>query len=169
MADTKSTATQVGRDTADKVRESMATNEFAQKAKDAAYTIVGLGVMGAQRATMATKQATQQIRGDDASGSLDVDALRARTKDATQAARKHFNKVDEVFGGAIARLEEAFAPIEERLPAPAKDTVQKVRVAGKELHAKVHVKLAGELEAPTAKAPKDAKGAKGAATEADAA
>ena len=163
MADTKSTATQVGRDTADKVRESMATNEFAQKAKDAAYTIVGLGVMGAQRATMATKQAAQPFRGDDASSKLDVDALRARTKDATHAARKHFGKFDEVVVDAIARIEEAFAPIEEWLPAPAKETVQKVRVAGKELHAKVHVKFGGEVEAP-----KPAKSSK-RTTEADAA
>jgi hypothetical protein len=148
MADTKTTATQVGRDTADKVRESMATNELAQKAKDAAYTIVGLGVMGAQRATMATKQAGQQLRGDDASSTLDVERLRAKTKDATAAARKQFGKFDEVVGGAIARIEEALAPIEERLPQPAKETVQKVKVAGRELHAKVVVKVAGELETP---------------------
>jgi hypothetical protein len=152
MAETKSTATQVGRDATDKVRESMATNELAKKAKDAAYTLVGLGVMGAQRATLATKQATQQLRGDDAASPLDVDALRTKTKDATDAARRHFTKVDEVFGGAIARLEDALSPIEERLPAPAKETVQKVKVVGKQLHAKVQVRVAGELDAP--KSPK---------------
>jgi hypothetical protein len=150
MADTKTTATQVGRDATDKVRESMATNELAKKAKDAAYTIVGLGVMGAQRATMATKQAAQQLRGDDAANPLDVDALRSKTKDATDAARRQFTKVDEVFGGAIARLEDALAPIEDRLPASAKETVQKVKVAGKGLHAKVQVRVAGEVEQPKA-------------------
>jgi hypothetical protein len=165
MADTKTTATQVGRDTADKVRESMATNELAQKAKDAAYTLVGLGVMGAQRATTATKQAAQQFRGDDASRPLDVDTLRAKTKDATDAARRQFTKVDDVLGGAIARLEEAFAPLEERLPAPAKETVQKIKVTGKELHAKVTVKVAGELD-PPATATKATKAAK-ATTEPD--
>ena len=138
MAETKTTATQVGRDAADKVRESMATNELAQKAKDAAYTIVGLGVMGAQRATAATKQATQQLARRRRRGLRSTSTHCARkTKDATDAARRQFTKVDEVFGGALARIEEAFAPIEERLPAPAKETVQKVRVAGKGLHAKV--------------------------------
>ena len=165
MAETKTTATQVGRDTADKVRDSMATNELAQKAKDAAYTIVGLGVMGAQRATMATKQAARQVRGEDATSKLDVDALRCKTKDATHAARKHFEKVDEVFSGAIARIEEALAPLEERLPGPAKETVQKVKVTGKELHAKVQVHFAGELEEPRA----TRKRATPAAGEADAA
>lgn len=147
MAETKTTATQVGREATDKVRESMATSELAQKAKDAAYTIVGLGVMGAQRATMATKHAANQLRADDASSPLDVDALRAKTKDATHAARRQLSKVDEVVGGAIARIEEALAPLEERLPAPAKETVQKVKDAGKELHAKVQVRIA-ELDQP---------------------
>jgi hypothetical protein len=150
MSETKTSATQVGRDATDKVRESMATNELAQKAKDAAYTLVGLGVMGAQRATMATKQVAQQFRGDDASSKIDVDALRAKTKDASDAARRQFSKVDEVFGGAIARLEDAIAPLEERLPAPAKETVQKVKVAGKGLHAKVQVRVVGEVEPPKA-------------------
>jgi hypothetical protein len=164
MAETKTTATQVGRDATDKVRESMATNELAKKAKDAAYTLVGLGVMGAQRASMATRHAAQQFRGDDAASPLDVDALRTKTKDATDAARRQFTKVDEVFGGAIARLEDAFAPIEEWLPAPAKETVQKVRVAGKGLHAKVQVRVAGEVEPP--KAPR--KRAPGTDADADA-
>ena len=103
--------------------------------------------MGAQRATMATKQATQQLRGDDAPGALDVDALRAKTKDATaRGAPAASRRSTRSSAGAIARIEEAFAPIEERLPAPAKETVQKVRVAGKELHAKVHVRVAGEVD-----------------------
>jgi hypothetical protein len=150
MPESKTSATQVGRDAADKVRESVSSNELAQKAKDAAYTIVGLGVMGAQRATMTTKQVATKFRGDDASKALDVDALRTKTKDATIAARRHITKADEVFGGALARIEEAFAPIEERLPTPAKETVQKVRVAGKDLHAKVQVRIAAEPAAPKA-------------------
>lgn len=144
MPESKTTATQVGRDAADKVRESVSSNELAQKAKDAAYTIVGLGVMGAQRATMTTKQVATKLRRDDASSPIDVDALRAKTKDATVAARRHMTKGNEVVGGALARIEEAFAPLEERLPAPAKETVQKVKVAGKDLHAKVQVRLAPE-------------------------
>ena len=66
---------------------------------------------------------------------------------ATHAARRQLSKVDEVVGGAIARIEEALAPLEDRLPAPAKETVQKVRDAGKGLHAKVQVKIA-ELDSP---------------------
>jgi hypothetical protein len=148
MGDTRTTATQVGRDAAGKVRESVAQHELAQKARDAAYTVVGLGVMGAQKATAATKQAATKLRGEDAPSTLDVDALRARTKDATEAARRHFSKVDEVLVGAIARLEDALSPIEERLPGAAKDTVQKAKGVGKELHAQVRDKVAGEIDSP---------------------
>jgi hypothetical protein len=164
MADTKSTATQVGRDAADKVRETVATNELAQKAKDAAYTIVGLGVMGAQKATATTKQAAKQLRGEDASVTIDVDGLKVRSKDATDSARRQFAKVDEILVGAIARLEDALSPLEEKLPGSARETVQRAKVVGKGLHAQMRVKVAGELEAPATKP-----GGKSKATQADAA
>ena len=159
MAETKSTATQVGRDTTEKLRESMATNEFAQKAKDAAYTLVGLGVMGAQKATAATKQAAKQFGVDDAPSGIDLEGLRARSDDAKAIARRQFSKVDEIVGGAIARIEEAFAPFEEKLPDSAKETVSKVREAGKGLHDQVRTKVAGEPSAPAKKAAPKSKSA----------
>jgi len=168
MGSTKTTATQVGRDTADKVRESVATNELAQRAREAMYTVVGLGVMGAQRATAAGKQAARQLQREDADKGdadrgLDVDALKAKTKDVTDEARRQFSKFDEVLAGALARIEEAMAPLEERLPPAAKDTVQKVKVASKGLHAQIQTRMAApegatperadheEIEAPKPK------------------
>jgi len=141
MSDTKTKATQVGRETADRIRESMASNDLATKAKDAAYTLVGLGVMGAQKATAATKSAASKIGVDDATKSLDVDAIKARTEDAKTAARRQLTKADDVLGDALARVEEAFAPLEERLPDPAKDTVVRFREASKGLHAHVRTRL----------------------------
>lgn len=144
MADTKTSATQVGREATEKIRESVATNEFTKKAKDAAYTIVGLGVMGAQRATLASKHAAKQLRFDESSGPIDLDALRAKSVDAKEIARRQFSKADEVLGGAITRLEEAFAPLEERLPESARVTVTKVRDAGRGIHEQVRTKVAGD-------------------------
>jgi hypothetical protein len=154
MSDTKTTATQVGRDATERVREQMTSSEFAQKAKEAAYTIVGLGVMGAQKATAATKQASKQLGVDGAPTTLDLETLRARSKDATVHARRQLSKADEVLSGALARIEEAFAPIEERLPDAARDAVQRLREAGKELHTQVRTRVAGELEKPKATARK---------------
>jgi hypothetical protein len=144
MAETKSTPTQVGRDAADRLRETVSTNELAQKAKDAAYTIVGLGVMGAQKATAASKSAAKQFGLDDSPSGLDFDSIRGKTNDAKEIARRQFTKADGVLGGALARIEEAFAPFEEKLPDSAKVTVNKVRDAGKGIHATVRTKVAGD-------------------------
>jgi len=165
MAETKTTATQVGRDTTDKFRESMAANEFAQKAKDAAYTLVGLGVMGAQKATVATKGAAKQLGGDDASG-FDLDGLRSRTEHAKAVALRQLTKADEILEGAMARIEEALAPLEDRLPDNAKDTVSKVREAGKGLHAQVRTRVVGE-QAPEAGKDETAPAPKGRKKDAD--
>jgi hypothetical protein len=143
MTQTKNTAHDVGRDAADKVRDAVSASPVAKKAKDAAYTMVGLGVMGAQKANVATKQVTKRFGAEDA-GSIDLDSLRGRADDAKEMARRQFTKVDTIFGDAIARIEEAFAPIEDRLPDQAKDTVGKVREAGKGLHTQVRTRVTGE-------------------------
>jgi mannitol-1-phosphate/altronate dehydrogenase len=156
MTQTKTTATQIGRDTTEKLRESMSTNEFAKRATDAAYTIVGLGVMGAQKATAATKQATKQFGSDAPGTKLDFDAILSKTKDATAAAVRSLSKADGVVEGALSRIEDAFAPIEEFLPDAARETVQKFRGAGKEIHAQVRSKvneITPTADAPTTDAP----------------
>jgi hypothetical protein len=139
----KDTATAVGRDAADKVRATMGSAEFAQKAKEAAYTIVGLGVMGAQRATAATKQAVGKLGSDD-SIRLDFDSIRFNAKDVAAAARRQLSAADEIIEGALARIEEAFAPVEEWLPTQARETVSKMRGAGRDLHAQVRTLVAGD-------------------------
>lgn len=147
-AGTKSAATELGRDAAEKVRASMGSTEFAQKAKDAAYTIVGLGVMGAQRATAATKQAASRFGVDDKAVRLDFDfdALVSKTKDVAAIARRQLSVADDVVEGALSRIEEALAPLEERLPDSAKETVDKMRGKGRELHAQVRTLVAGEAD-----------------------
>jgi hypothetical protein len=139
----KGAATEVGRDAAEKVRTTMDSSEFAQKAKDAAYTIVGLGVMGAQRATAATMQVVGKLGTDDSSTRFDFDGLRFKTMDLATAARRQLSAADEIVEGALARLEEAFAPFEERLPTQARETVSKMRGAGRDLHAQVRTLVAG--------------------------
>lgn len=143
----KSTATAIGRDAAEKVRATVMSPEFAQKAKDTAYTIVGLGVMGAQRATAATKLAVSKLGSDDTPIRFDLEGLRFKTVDVASSIRHQLSAADEIFEGAVARIEEAFAPLEERLPAQARETVSKVRDAGRDLHAQVRTLVAGTDEA----------------------
>jgi hypothetical protein len=149
MAGTKNTATQVGRDTTDRLRESMATSDLTQKAKEAAYTLVGLGVMGAHKATAATKSAAKQLRVDEASKNIDLDTLKAKSADAKAMARRHLVKADDVLGDAFARIEEAFAPLEDRLPEGAQDTMGKFREASKGLRAHVRTRFVETDESGT--------------------
>ena len=107
--------------------------------------------MGAQRATAATKQATKQFSADGPGTKLDFDALFAKTKDATATAMRSLTKADGIVEGALSRIEEAFAPIEEFLPDAARETVQKFRGAGKDIHAQVRTKVS-EIT-PTQAAP----------------
>jgi len=147
MSETKTTPSQLGKDAADRVREQVSTIEIGQRAKDAAYTLVGLGVLGAQKATAATKQATRQLGGERSTATIDLAALRARSKDATTQALRQLSKADDVLAGALARIEEAFAPLEERLPDAARDAVQRLRDAGHELHAQMRARVSTEAGA----------------------
>jgi hypothetical protein len=139
---TKTAATEIGRDTAERMRTMMDATEFGRRAREAAYTLVGLGVMGAQRANVATKQAVTKLGVDDSS--IDLGSLRAKTKDFSGVARRQLSLADDLLEGAIARIEEALSPLEVRLPGRAKDTVAKVREVAGELHTQVRTKVAGD-------------------------
>ncbi len=68
----------MGREAAAKVREFAATNSAAKKAKDAIYTIVGLGVIGAQKINVAAKAARTKV--DE---TVDTEGLNAAVKSTT--------------------------------------------------------------------------------------
>jgi hypothetical protein len=155
---TKTAATEIGRDTAERVRTMMDASEFGRRAREAAYTIVGLGVMGAQRANVATKQAVTKLGVDDPS--IDLGSLRAKTKDFSGVARRQLSIADDLLEGAIARIEEALSPLEIHLPGRAKDTVAKVREVAGELHTQVRTMVAGDQSdaEPATKEPAKANG-----------
>ncbi len=147
---TKTAATDLGREKAERAFESLGSSELGRRAREAAYTLVGLGVMGAQRANAATRDAVRRLGGDDAT--LDLANLRAKTKDLSESARRQFSTADDVLGGALARIEEALSPLGAHLPGAARDTVEKVRDAGRELHSQVRSLVVGE-QASTASEP----------------
>jgi len=141
MGDAKDSMKKVaqdGRARAERALSGLDAAELGRKAKEAAYTLVGLGVMGAQRANAATRDAIRRLGHEGATPvSLDLDSLRARTKDLSDAARRQFGSADEVLGGALARIEEALSPLQVHLPGSARETMDKVKDAGRELHAQV--------------------------------
>lgn len=130
MTDLTTTATQMGRQAAAKVREFTNTNPMAKQAKDALYTAVGAGVMGAQKAAKFAKETRVEF---------DTDAVGAGIKrsvdEATGTLKRQAAWVDEHLEVAFKRVDDALAPIEDKLPASVRETRIKVReMATKVLH-----------------------------------
>src|SRR3974390_2167226 len=98
MSETKTSASQVGRETTDRVREAVNANPMTSKAKDAAFTVVGLGVMGAQRMSVATRHLSQYLANDDRRRTQ----IRINSDDAKVAMRQRLMLADQALTGALA-------------------------------------------------------------------
>ena len=156
MADITEIATTLGREATSKVRQLVATNETAKKAKDAMYTVVGLGVLGAQKINIAAKAVQQKV-----DSAVDTDGLKAamerNTDDITTSVKRQAAKADAKVNEVIAMAEAIVAPYEEKLPAPAREASAKVREFTTNVRHKVTAALATDeavVAAPeTATAP----------------
>jgi hypothetical protein len=144
MAEITNLASTLGRETATKVRAFASTNEAAKKAKDALYTLVGLGVIGAQKINVAAKAARTKV--DE---TVDTDGLNAAVKsstaDITAAVKRTAATVDAKVNEVIAMAEAIVTPYEEKLPAPAREVAAKVRSMSTVARAKVTEALKDEV------------------------
>jgi hypothetical protein len=147
-----------GREAAAKVREFAATNSTAKKAKDAIYTIVGLGVMGAQKINVAAKAArtkvdetfdteglnaavkstTADINAAVKSTTADINAaVKSTSADFTSSVKRTAATVDAKVNEVIAMAEAIVVPYEEKLPAATREVAAKVRAMSTAARAKV--------------------------------
>ena len=126
MADITEIATNLGREATSKARHFAATNETAKKAKDAIYTVVGLGVLGAQKINVAAKAVQHKV-----DVTVDTNGLKAaverNTDELTTSVKRQAAKADAKVNQVIAIAEAIVAPYEEKLPAPAREASAKVR------------------------------------------
>jgi len=143
MADITEIATTLGREATTKVRQFVATNETAKKAKDAVYTVVGLGVLGAQKINVAAKAVQQKV-----DSAVDTDGLKAAVErnadDITTSMKRQAAKADAKVNEVIAMAEAIVAPYEEKLPAPAREASAKVREFATNVRHKVTAALQTE-------------------------
>lgn len=99
------------------------TNEVTTIAKDAAYVVVGLGVLGLQKA---------QVQRVGLKGKLGqgpgLDERLGDLRSALYAGVKH---VDEMVEQAFTFVETTLEPLEEQLPATARDLAQKAHVGAR--------------------------------------
>ena len=94
------------------------TTEVANRARDAAYVAVGLGVLGFQRAQVQRHQLKARFAGE-----LDLDERLAEVRSAVTTG---VQQLDELFEGAVQAVETSLQPIEEQLPAAARELAQRV-------------------------------------------
>lgn len=136
MAEITQVASNVGRDAAQKARAFVASNDTAKKAKDVLYTLVGLGVLGAQKVTVAAKAVQQKV-----DANVDTDGLKAaverNAEEITSTVKRQAAKADAKLNEAIAIADAIVAPYEEKLPAPAREVTAKVRAVASNARGKV--------------------------------
>ena len=138
----------MGREAAAKVREFAATNSAAKKAKDAIYTIVGLGVIGAQKINVAAKAARTKVDETVDTEGLNA-AVKSNTADITSAVKRTAATVDAKVNEVINKAEAIVLPYEEKLPAATREVASKVRAISTAARAKVTEALNDEVVVQT--------------------
>lgn len=101
------------------------TDEITKTARDAAYVVVGLGVLGFQRAQVRRQELSKRLA-----------EPKAQVEERIGEVRGEFTKrvkgVDERVEQAISRLEASFEPLEQRLPGQARALVVQARTQTRE-------------------------------------
>lgn len=138
----------MGREAAAKVRDFAATNSTAKKAKDAIYTIVGLGVIGVQKINVAAKAARTKVDETVDTEGLNA-AVKSNTADITSAVKRTAATVDAKVNEVINKAEAIVLPYEEKLPAATREVASKVRAMSTAARAKVTEALNDEVVVQT--------------------
>jgi hypothetical protein len=110
------------------------TEEITKTARDAAYVVVGLGVLGFQRA---------QVRRQDLQKRFAEP--RVQIQDRLGGVRgevsKRVKEADGAVEHVIGRIESTLLPIEDRLPEPARDLVKQMHTQAREVRHQVRRRL----------------------------
>jgi hypothetical protein len=101
------------------------TDEITKTARDAAYVVVGLGVLGFQRAQVRRQELQKRL--------TDRSQIHGHLGDVRGEVTKRVKDVDEAVEQVIVRIEASLAPIEERLPVPARDLAKQAHAQAREV------------------------------------
>ena len=96
------------------------TEEISKTARDAAYVVVGLGVLGFQRAQVRRQELAKRLADPRAQ-------VESALEDVRHQLTERVKDVDGRIEQAITRLEETWEPVEQRLPAQARSLVEQAR------------------------------------------
>jgi len=101
------------------------TDEITRTARDAAYVVVGLGVLGFQKAQVRRQELQKRLAEPRT-------VFEERLGDVRGGLTRRAKDVDETVEQVIGRIEASLGPIEERLPVPARDLVKQAHVQARE-------------------------------------
>ena len=101
------------------------TDEITKTARDAAYVVVGLGVLGFQRAQVQRQELQKRLVEPRSQ-------LEGRLDEVRGEFTRRAKDVDEAVELVIGRIEASLGPIEERLPVPARDLVKQAHSQARE-------------------------------------
>ncbi|HUY22214.1 MAG TPA: hypothetical protein VMV22_07715 [Acidimicrobiales bacterium] len=101
------------------------TDEITKTARDAAYVVVGLGVLGFQRAQVRRQELQKRLAEPRTQ-------IEERLGGVRGGLTKRVKGVDDAVETVIGRIEASLVPIEERLPVPARELVTKAHTQARE-------------------------------------
>lgn len=110
------------------------TEEITKTARDAAYVVVGLGVLGVQRAQVRRQELGKRLAEPRAS-------VEGRLDDVRGEIARRVKDVDDRVEKAIDRLEATWEPLEERLPEQARSLVKQARDQAREARQQIRTLL----------------------------
>lgn len=110
------------------------TDEISRTARDAAYVVVGLGVLGLQRAQVRRQELTKRLVEPRAQ-------VESTLGDVRGELARRVKDVDDRVEDIITKLETTWEPLEEKLPAQARSLVQQARAQAKEARHQIRTLL----------------------------
>jgi hypothetical protein len=105
------------------------TKEAATFAKDAAYIVVGLGVLGFQK--LQAERVNLQKRVPQ------IGLTDERLSDLRAGLGRQVRQFDEFVSTALGKVESSLQPLEEQLPTSARDIATKAHASVRQLHTQV--------------------------------
>ncbi|HEX3839765.1 MAG TPA: hypothetical protein VHU85_03130 [Acidimicrobiales bacterium] len=111
-----------------------AAQDITNVAKDAAYVVIGAGVLGYQKAQVQRQDLLKRI-GDPRT------AVEGRLKGARTDLSGALHTVDAQIEDVLSKVEARLVPLEDRLPTPARDLAKQVRTQAKETGSQIRGRI----------------------------
>ena len=105
-------------------------SDLTKTLKDAAYVVVGFGVIAFQKAQVQRQELRKQVAGQ-------VDDAKTQLQSFTKLFDDRVKVVEERLEGVESRFETLLDQLEERLPEQAREVAKQARTAAKDARTQV--------------------------------